>query len=43
VALFGEYKYNYVRFNFDPTQSLLGADATYTAHHFVFGVGYHFN
>jgi opacity protein-like surface antigen len=42
VSLFGEWKYNYARFSVDPTPNLLGYNATYTAHHLVFGVGYHF-
>jgi len=43
VALFGEWKYNYARLNFDETPTaFLKTDATYTAHHLVFGLGYHF-
>lgn len=47
VALFGEYKFNYVRLDFKETNvgqptGLDGFDATYSAHNFVFGVGYHF-
>ena len=46
-ALFGEYKFNYVRLDFKETNvgrpiGLDGFDATYIAHNFVFGVGYHF-
>jgi opacity protein-like surface antigen len=43
ISLFGEWKYNYVRFNFDPTPNLFQFAGTYSAHNFVFGVGYHFN
>jgi len=42
VALFGEYKFNYARFNFPETFNLLGFSGTYTANSFVFGIGYHF-
>jgi opacity protein-like surface antigen len=43
VAVFGEWKYNYTRVKFDETPTaFLKTDATYTAHHFVFGLGYHF-
>ncbi len=42
-ALFGEYKFNYVRFNFNETPTALdGFKATYSAHIFAFGIGYHF-
>jgi hypothetical protein len=42
VALFGEWKFNYARFNFDGTDDAFGIKQTYMAHHLVFGVGYHF-
>jgi opacity protein-like surface antigen len=42
VGVFGEYKYERVRFSFDPTPSLTGYNSTYSANSFVFGVGYHF-
>jgi opacity protein-like surface antigen len=43
IAIFGEWKYNYARVNFDETPTaFLKTDATYTAHHLVFGLGYHF-
>ncbi|MGH7231446.1 MAG: outer membrane beta-barrel protein [Nitrospiraceae bacterium] len=42
VAIFGEWKFNYARFGFNDTPALIGFNATYIAHHFVFGVGYHF-
>jgi hypothetical protein len=37
VSMFAEWKYNQVRLSFDSVPN-----ATYTAHHLVFGVGYHF-
>lgn len=42
VAFFGEYKFNHVGLDFKETGNLDGIDATYNAHNFVFGVGYHF-
>ena len=43
IAVFGEWKYNYARVNFDETPTaFFKTDATYTAHHLVFGLGYHF-
>lgn len=43
VAIFGEWKFNHARLNFDATQNAFtNVDATYNAHHLVFGVGYHF-
>jgi opacity protein-like surface antigen len=43
VALFGEWKFNHARLGFDATpNAFTNADATYNAHHLVFGVGYHF-
>ena len=43
VALFGEWKFNHARLNFDATpNAFTNVDATYNAHHLVFGVGYHF-
>jgi opacity protein-like surface antigen len=42
ISVFVEGKYNYVRFNFDPTPTLLGLNTNYTPLIFVFGVGYHF-
>lgn len=42
-AAFGEWKYNYTRVKFDETPTaFFHTDATYTAHHLVFGLGYHF-
>lgn len=46
-ALFGEYKFNYARFNFEETNpgqpiGLDGVKATYSAHIFALGIGYHF-
>jgi outer membrane protein W len=37
ISMFAEWKYNHVRLSFDSVPN-----ATYTAHHLVFGVGYHF-
>jgi opacity protein-like surface antigen len=42
VFAFGEWKFNYVRTNFNQTPALFGFDATYTARNFMFGVGYNF-
>jgi opacity protein-like surface antigen len=42
MAVFSEWKFNYTRLDFDETSSALGFKGTYQAHHFVFGVGYHF-
>lgn len=43
MAVFGEWKFNYTRLDFDETlPSALGFKGTYQAHHLVFGVGYHF-
>ncbi len=39
VAVFGEWKYNWVRFNFDET---LGIAATYNMHLVAGGLSYHF-
>lgn len=44
-SMFTEWKYNRVSLNFDessPTQAAGGIKGDYSAHHFVFGVGYHF-
>jgi opacity protein-like surface antigen len=37
MSVFGEWKYNHVRFSFDSFPN-----ASYKTHHFVFGLGYHF-
>ncbi len=43
IALFGEWKFNHARLNFDATpNAFTNVDATYNVHHLVFGVGYHF-
>ncbi|MFO0779345.1 MAG: porin family protein [Nitrospira sp.] len=45
LALFGEWKYNHVRFSFDTLAFGAGSSGVsfhYSAHHFVFGIGYHF-
>ena len=41
-AMFGEWKYNYARFDFEEAPLRVGLNATYTAHSLVVGVGYHF-
>jgi opacity protein-like surface antigen len=41
VAVFGEWKFNYTRLDFEESLPTLGFKGTYQAHHFVFGVGYH--
>jgi opacity protein-like surface antigen len=42
VAIFGEWKFNHTRFSFDGQGNAPPFDATYNAHHTLFGVGYHF-
>lgn len=43
IAVFGEWKFSRARFKFDETATVFtNIDATYNAHHLVFGVGYHF-
>ena len=45
LAVFGEWKYNGVHFNFDassPNQNAGGFKGDYSANLFAFGVGYHF-
>jgi opacity protein-like surface antigen len=45
LAVFGEWKYNRVHFNFDassPNQNAGGFKGDYSANLFAFGVGYHF-
>ncbi len=45
LSVFGEWKYNYVHFNFSessPTQATGGFKGDYSANIFAFGVGYHF-
>lgn len=42
VSLFGEWKYNYARLQFDETPSLFGTNFTYAAHMLVFGALYSF-
>lgn len=39
LTLFGEWKFNYARFYYDSPQTV---KTTYTAHHLVIGIGYHF-
>ena len=46
VSVFGEYKFNYARLIFDPsdpTQATGGVNGIYQTSYFVLGVGYHFN
>ena len=45
LAVFGEWKYNHVRFNFDTPAfgaGVSGLSLHYSAHNFIFGIGYHF-
>lgn len=45
LAVFGEWKYNHVRFSFETPAFGAGSSGLnlhYSAHHFVFGIGYHF-
>ncbi len=42
VTVFGEWKYNYARFNFSENDTQFGFKATYSMNHVVFGLGYHF-
>ena len=42
VTAFGEWKYNYARFNFSENDTQFGFKATYSMNHVVFGLGYHF-
>lgn len=42
-AVFGEWKFNYARFDFDPTiAASTGIDPDYIVNNFVLGLGYHF-
>jgi hypothetical protein len=40
--MFGEYKFNYARFDYKDTPNLFGFKADYTAHIVAFGLSYHF-
>jgi opacity protein-like surface antigen len=42
VTVFGEWKYNYARFNFSENDTQFGFKATYSMNHVAFGLGYHF-
>ena len=42
VAVFTEWKFNYTRLDFEESLPAAGFKGTYQAHHFVFGVDYHF-
>lgn len=41
-TMFGEYKFNYARFDYKDTPNLFGFKADYTAHIVALGVSYHF-
>jgi opacity protein-like surface antigen len=42
VSMFGEWKYNYARFNFKENDNFFGVKSTYSMNHFAFGLAYHF-
>lgn len=42
VSMFGEWKYNYTRFNFKENDNFFGVKSTYSMNHFGFGIAYHF-
>jgi opacity protein-like surface antigen len=42
VSMFGEWKYNYARFNFKENENFFGVKSTYSMNHFAFGLAYHF-
>lgn len=44
VSVFGEWKFNYVRYHLSGQADVpsFGMNATIQLHHFVFGIGYHF-
>ena len=41
-SMFGEWKYNYARFNFQESDNFFGVKSTYSMNLFALGVGYHF-
>lgn len=41
-SMFGEWKYNYTKFHFEPTDNQVGFKATYNMHLAAFGLSYHF-
>ena len=42
VSMFGEWKYNYARFNFKENENFFGVKSTYSMNHLAFGLAYHF-
>jgi opacity protein-like surface antigen len=42
VTVFGEWKFNHVRFNFEENDTQFGFNGTYNMHQVAFGIGYHF-
>ncbi len=42
LGAFGEWKYNYTRFYFRENDNQFGFNGTYSMHHVVFGISYHF-
>jgi len=42
ISMFGEWKYNYARFNFKENENFFGVKSTYGMNHFAFGLAYHF-
>jgi opacity protein-like surface antigen len=42
VTVFGEWKFDHVRFNFKENDTQFGFNGTYNMHQVAFGVGYHF-
>lgn len=42
VSMFGEWKYNYARFNFKENENFFGVKSTYSMNHVAFGLAYHF-
>ena len=42
VTVFGEWKFDHVRFNFEENDTQFGFNGTYNMHQVAFGVGYHF-
>ena len=42
VSMFGEWKYNYTRFNFQENDNFFGFKSTYSMHLFAVGINYHF-
>lgn len=42
IGAFAEYKYNRAAFSFNSTNTAVGFNTTYQAHHMMVGVSYHF-